>query len=181
MQCGAEAFAAFAHPADLAGGHAGHQGVGFHVFGHHGAGGDEGASAHGMATDHGGVGPQGGAFADLRLGVDTVHGEVGAWRGHVGEHAARATEHVVLNLDAFVDGDVVLYADAVADLDVAAHVHVLSEGAILAYDGTLLDVAEMPDLGSFTDGHVVVDVAAFVYVEITHLSYILFVPALRRA
>ena len=168
VERGAEAFAAFADPANLAGGYASHQGVGFHVFGHHGAGGDEGALAHGMAADHGAVGAQRGAFADLGLGVDAMHGEVGTRRGHVGEHAAWAAEHIVLDLDAFVDGDVVLHADIVTDMHIVAHVDVLSEGAVLADDGTFLDVAEMPYLGAFANAYVFIDVTAFVYVKIIH-------------
>lgn len=37
-----QAFAVLAHPADLAGGDAGHEGMGFDVFGDDGAGGDDG-------------------------------------------------------------------------------------------------------------------------------------------
>ena len=58
--------------------------------------------------------------------------------------------------------------DAVADADVVAHVDVLSQRAVLADHGTLLDMAEMPYLRALSDGHVVVNVAAFVYVVVVH-------------
>ncbi len=59
-----QAFAVLAHPADLAGGDAGHEGVGFDVLGDDGAGGDEGVFAQGDAADEGGVGADGGAALD---------------------------------------------------------------------------------------------------------------------
>jgi hypothetical protein len=63
-----QAFAVLAHPADLAGGDAGHEGVGFDVMGDDGAGGDEGVFAQGDATDQGGVGADGGAFLNPGCG-----------------------------------------------------------------------------------------------------------------
>ena len=163
-----EAFATFADPADLSGGHASHQGIGLHVFGHHGAGSDEGALAHRMATDDSAVGTQRGTFADAGLGIHAMHGEMCAWRGHIGEHTARSAEHIVLDLNAFVDGDVVLHTDVVTDVDVVAHIHVLSEGTVLADDGTFLDVAEVPDFSTLADAHIIIDVTAFVYVIVVH-------------
>ena len=59
-----EAFAMLAHPANLAGGDAGHEGVRLDVMGDHGAGGDEGVFAKGDAADQGGVGADGGAALD---------------------------------------------------------------------------------------------------------------------
>ena len=164
-----EALATFAHPTDLSGRHAGHQGVRLHILGHHSTGSNEGTLAHGMAADHGAISPQGGTFADLGLGIDTMYREMGTRRRHVGEYAARAAEHIVLNLNAFVDRDVVLHADAIADLNIVAHVHILSERAVFTNHGTFLDMAEMPDLGSLADAHILIDITAFMYVEVTHL------------
>ena len=176
-----ESTATFAHPTDLSGGHASHQGIGFHVFGHHGTCGNKGALAYRVTTDHRAVGAQGGTFADTGLGVDAMHWEMGARRSHIGEHTTRPTEHIVLDLNAFVDGDVVLHADVVADVDVVAHVHVLSERTVLADDGTFLDMAEVPDLGSLSDAHVIIDVTAFVYVVVIHIICIKIKSALRQA
>ena len=170
-----EAFAAFAHPADLSGGHACHQGIGFYVLGHHGTCCDKGTLAHRVAAHHGAVGAQRSAFAYAGLGIHAMHGEMSTRGGHVGEHTARPAEHIILNLNTFVDGDIVLHTDIIADVDIVAHIHILSEGAVLADDGTFLDVAEMPDLGSFADAHIVVDIAAFVYVVVVHLFFILVV------
>ena len=171
LKGGIEAFATFAHPADLSGRHAGHQCVWFHVFGHNGASGDEGALAYRMATDHSAVGTQRGTFAYLGLGIDAMYGKMGARCSHIGEYAARAAEHIVLNLNAFVDGDVVLHTNIVANLYVIAYVDILSERAVFTNYRTFLDMAEMPDFGSFADANIVIDVTAFVYVLVVHIIF----------
>ena len=89
---------------------------------------------------------------------------MGAWCGHVGEHATRAAKHIILNFNAFVNRNVVLNANVIADYHVVAHVHILPKRAVFANHGTRLDVAEMPNLGAFADAHVVIDVTAFVYI-----------------
>ena len=65
-------FTANTHPADRAGGVADHQGMVGDVFGHDGAGADEGVAADGMATDDGAIGPQRRTFLD-KGGADLVH------------------------------------------------------------------------------------------------------------
>lgn len=62
-------FVVFAHPADLAGGHADHQGIGLDVLVDDGTRADEGVSADGDAADDGAVGAQGGAFLDQGVAV----------------------------------------------------------------------------------------------------------------
>ena len=101
------------------------------------------------------------------------------WGGHIGKHATRSTEHIVLNLNAFVDGDVVLYTHMVANLHIVAHIYVLSERAAFTYHCTRLDMAEMPNLCPFANAHVVVNVTAFVYLIVIHsnLLYFMFGPS----
>ena len=72
LQVFGQTLSAFTHPADGAGGVAGHQGVIGDVFRHDGAGADEGVAADGVAADDGAVGPQGGAALD-EGGADLVH------------------------------------------------------------------------------------------------------------
>ena len=82
-----EASSAFAHPADLTCRNSGDEGIVFDIFGDYGTGGDQCAAAHGVAADDGAVGSQRGPFFYQRLGVDTVHGEVGAGGDDIGEDA----------------------------------------------------------------------------------------------
>ena len=169
-QRGAKPLATLTHPTDLARRHTGHQRIGFHVFGDHGAGGNEGALAHRVAAHHRAVGAQRGAFANPGLGILAVHREIGPGRTHIGEHAAGTAEHVVLQFHALVNRHVVLDAHAVADPHVVADVDILAKGASLADHGTRLHVAEVPNLGILADHDVVVDIAALVYEVIAHDS-----------
>ncbi len=82
-----EAAPAFAHPANLSCRNPGDEGVVFDIFGDNGTGGDQGAATHSVAADDGAVGSQRGPFFYQRLGVDTVHGEVGTGGDDIGEDA----------------------------------------------------------------------------------------------
>ena len=167
-----KALAAFAHPTDLSGRHTCHQSVGFDVLGHHSTRGNEGAFTHRMSANHRAVGSQRGTLADAGLGIHTMHGKMGARCGHISEHATRSTKHIILNINAFVNRNIILHADIVANMDIITHIHILSERAIFADDSTFLDMAKMPDLGPFANAHIVVDVAAFVYVLVVLLFFL---------
>src|SRR5690606_31976662 len=81
----------------------------------------------------------------------------GARVEHVREHAARAEEGSVLDLDALVDRDVVLHAHAVADPDAPADEAVLPERGAAADASARADVTEVPDLRVLADDGAVVD------------------------
>ena len=160
--------AAFAHPADLPGGHAYHQGVILHVAGHHGPGGDERRTADRVAADYGTVGSQGSPLAHARACVYTVYREMGPRSNYIREYTRGPTKNIVLEFNALVNGDVVLDAATVPDPDVVADVHVLPQRTVPTDDSSLLDVAEMPNFGSSADGDPIVDIAARVYEKVLH-------------
>jgi hypothetical protein len=74
-------FAKFTHPADLAGGHADHEGVGFDVFVDHGACAHKGMFTNGDAAHYGAVGPERGAFFDQGVAEFVFALNQGAARG----------------------------------------------------------------------------------------------------
>lgn len=144
-------FAKFAHPADLTGGHADHEGVGFDVFVDHGACAHKGIFANGDAADHGAVGAQGGAFFDQCVAVFVFALDQGAGVVHVGEHHAGAAKDALFQGDVVVHADVVLYFAAVANGDLVADKDVLAKGHALADFCAAADVDEVPDAGAFAD------------------------------
>ena len=94
--------------------------------------------------------------------------EVGTWHKDVGKHTGRTAEHVVFKLHALIDGNVVLDAHAVAYLDLRANVDILPQRAVLAQNGTLLDMAEMPHLGAAAYLDAIVDIGTLVYENIVY-------------
>ena len=179
LQVWTETFAAFADPADLSGGHTCHQGIGLHVLGHHSSSSDKGTLAYRMAADDSAIGTQRGTFANPGFGIHAMHGKMRTRRGHIGEHTAWTAEHIVLNLNAFIDGDVVLHPYTITNLHIIAHIHILAERAVLSNDSTLLDMAEMPNLRAFADAHIFIDITAFVYEIFAHLFFL--IPSRRPA
>ena len=63
---------------------------------------------------------------------------------------AGAAENAIAKHNAFINAYVVLQLAAVADANVVGYIDVLTKGAVFANAGTLLDVAEMPDLGALS-------------------------------
>lgn len=120
-------FAKFAHPADLAGGHADHEGVGFHVFVDHGACAHKGIFANGDAADHGAVGTEGCAFFDQGVAVFVFALNECAGVVHVGENHAGAAKNAFFQSHVVINRDVVLHFAAVADGDLVTDEHVLAE------------------------------------------------------
>ena len=113
-------FPADAHPADLFGRVAYHQGMIGDILRDHGTGADEGVTTDGVATDDGAVGSQGGAFFD-EGGADLVHfGDFRPGIVDVGEDHGWTAEDAVFEGHAFIDTDVVLDLALVADGNVGA-------------------------------------------------------------
>src|SRR5439155_821977 len=141
--------------------------------------GEDAAPDHRARPDQG-VLPDGNAADDRRIGTDrgpSLHQgalvlvfarDVAPGSHHVGEHAARSTEHVVLQLHALVDGDIVLDLHVRPDAGARHHHHVLPQIAALADDRARHHVAEVPDLGSPADDGAVVDVGGLVNEVVCH-------------
>lgn len=144
-------FAMFAHPADLPGGDADHQGVGSDVLVDDGARADEGVFTDGDAADDSTVGAQCGALLDQRVAVFVLALDQRAWVVDVGEHHAGAAEHALFQGDVVIDGNIVLDLAAVADHDFVADEDVLPQRHPGADAGAAADVDEMPDAGSFAN------------------------------
>lgn len=157
-------FAVFAHPADLAGGHADHQGVGLDVLVDDGARANEGVFADGDAADDGAVGAQGGALFDQGVAVFVLALDQRAWVVDVGEHHAGTAEHPLFQGDVVIDGDVVLDLAAVADDDLVADEDVLPQGHPGADAGAAADVDKMPDAGTFANLGAGIDDGGFMLV-----------------
>lgn len=75
---------------------------------------------------------------------------------------------MILKFHSLVNRDVVLNLDPIADLHVRTHVDVLPESAPFSYGCSRLNVAEVPDAGSVSDRHTLVDVGAFVNKKASH-------------
>src|SRR5213596_2116308 len=163
-------FAALAHPSHAARRHAHHQRVRRDVGRHDRAGADERVLAERDAAQDRGVGTDGAAPLHARGAVLVLARHVAPRVQHVGEHARRPAEHIVLQGHAFVDRDVVLDLDVVADLRAGHHHHVLAQVAALADDGARHDVAEVPDLRAAADLGSIVYIARFVDEEVRHLG-----------
>src|SRR5690606_30327583 len=118
----------------------------------------------------GGVGADGRPAPDPGGLVFVLARDVGARVDDVGEHARRAAENIVLELDAFVDGHVVLDLDVVADSSPRHHHYVLAQVAALANDRTGHHVREVPDPGAGADHRTVIDIAGFVSEPVGHRS-----------
>src|SRR6266581_4203946 len=165
-----EPLAALAHPPYPARGHAHHERVRRHVGGHDGAGADERVLAERHPAHDRGIGADRAAAFHQRGAVLVLARHVAAGVEHVGEHAGRPAEHVILEGDALVDRHVVLDLDVVADAGAGHHRHVLPEIAALADHGPGHHVAEVPDLRALADPSALVDVARFVDEVLRHLD-----------
>ena len=163
--------AALAHPPYLPGRNAGHQGVIFHIFGHDGSGGDQGAAPYRMTAHYRAIRAERCAFAHARTRVDSVHREVRPRSIYIRENAGRATENVVLQFDAFVDGNIVLDSDTIPDPDIVANIDILSERTVSSDNRPPLNMTEMPDLRSFADAYAIVDIRTIVNEKVRHTSH----------
>ena len=169
-----QAMAALAHPSYLPGRNAGHQGVIFHILGHYGSGGDQGAAPYRMTAHYRAIRAERCAFAHARTRVDSVHREVRPRSIYIREYAGRTAKDIVFYLDALVNGNIVLDPDTVADAGVVANVHILAQGTVRSDDSPFLDMAEMPNLCSGANLDAVIHVAAFVNEKVLHSLCSLF-------
>ena len=163
-----QAMAALAHPPYLPGRNAGHQGIIFHILGHYGSGGNQGAAPYRVTAHYRAIRAKRCAFAHARTRVDSVHREVRPRSIYIREYAGRTAEDIVFYLDALVNGNIVLDPDTVADAGVVANVHILAQGTVRTDDSALLDMAEMPNFRSGADLDAVIHVAALVNEEVLH-------------
>lgn len=164
-----ETMATFADPTELTGRDTDHEGIIFDIFGDHGTGANEGRTAYGVTTDNRTVGTEGSTFPDECLGIDAVNREMSTRCRDIGEDAGRTAEHVVLNLYAFIDGNIVLDTDTIANADIIANIDILTQRAVLAEAGTTLDVAEMPYLCAFADFYIIIDKTTRMYEILFHI------------
>ena len=139
------------HPADLPRGHTDHERKVRHVTSDDGAGTDKGMAPDSRAADDSAVGAECRALPHERA-PKLILARHRSPRVHdVGEHHARAAEHVVLQRHRVVDADVVLDAHVVADHDVVADVDVLPERAVAADARARADMDPVPDARALTD------------------------------
>ena len=117
---------------------------------------DHGKAPNRISAHNGGISPDGGST--LHQGnLEFVFPLNESPRiDNIREHHGGAAENVIFKLNALIYGYVVLDLHAVADLHIVGNVHVLTEGAVLANGRSGLHMREVPDLGSGTDGNVVV-------------------------
>ena len=160
--------AALADPTDLPGRNTGHQGIIFYVFSHNGTGGYQGAAPYRMTAHYRAIRAEGGTLAHARTRVNTVHWEVRPRSIYIRENAGRATEDIVFELNALVDGNIVLDPDTIPDADIVANIHILAQGTILSDDSPTLDMAEMPNFRPGANLDAVIHVTALVNEKVLH-------------
>ncbi len=103
------------------------------------------------------------AAADERPSIFVLQqGGVAPRIHHVREHAAGPTKDVVLELDPFIDRDVVLDLDVIPNPGPRHHDDVLPQIAALADHRPGHHMGEVPDLAILPDDRPVVDIRRFV-------------------
>ena len=55
------------------------------------------------------------------------------------------------------------HLDAISDCYIAGNIDVLSKGAVFTDHCTTLDMTKMPDLCVFSDGYIIIHIAALMY------------------
>ena len=101
-----------------------------------------------MTAHYRAIRTEGGSLAHARMRVNSVHREVRPWSIYIRKNTGRATEDIVLKLNAFVDGNIVLDSDTIPNADIVTNIHILAEGTILSNNSPSLDMAEMPNFCS---------------------------------
>jgi len=149
--------AAGAHQADLFGGVADHQGMVGDIFGHDGAGADEGVLTDGIAADNGAIGTECRALLNKCWPYLIHFTDFRPWIIDVGKDHGGSAKNAVFQRYAFIDADIVLNFALVADFGVGTDNNVLADVAVVADFGAGKDVGEVPHLCAFADGNVVVD------------------------
>ena len=121
-----------------------------------------------MTAHDGTVGSKRSPLTHERARVRAMYRKMRPRCSHIREHAGRAAENMVLQLNALVHRDVVLDSHSVADPDIVRDVDILSQRTVPADDGSPLDMAEMPNFRSGADGYAIVDITAFVNEVVRH-------------
>lgn len=151
-----------AHPAELAGGVSDHKREVGHGFGNDGTGTDECIVTDVVAADHGGIGTDGGTAAHTGAGILASAVDTAAGIGNVSENHRGTEENVVTASNAGIDGDVVLNLHVVAKRDAAGYEDILTEIAAFTENTIGHDMAEMPNVSTFTNLAAFVDNCRFV-------------------
>ncbi len=145
-----------------------HQRVSRHIAPDHRSGADEGILPDGRAAENGGVRADRRPPADQGGLILVATGNLTARVDHVGEHAARSAEDVVLQGHPLVHRNVVLDLHVVPDPHRRHDHHVLPEGTACADDGAGHHVAEVPDPGPCADDGPGVDVGRLMHEVVGH-------------
>ena len=157
-----------AYPPYLPGRNPGHQGIIFYVFRHNGTGGYQSATPYRMPAHYRAIRAEGGSLTHARTRVNSVHREVRPRSIYIRENAGRATEDIIFELNAFVDGNIVLDPDTIPNVDIVANIHILAQGTILSNNSPALDMAEMPNFRSGANLYADIHVTALVNEKVLH-------------
>ena len=103
-----------------------------------------------VAAHHGGVGADGRPVADPRL-ADRPLGVECSWDQIVGQRGGGTEKHVITDVDARIDTDVILDLATIADGRAGIHEDVLAQDAVASNSGTAPDVTVVPHPSSVSD------------------------------
>ena len=166
-----QATTTLAHPPYLPGRNPGHQSIILYVPCHHGSSGDQRRAPYRMTAHYRAIRAEGGSLAHARTRVNSVHREVRPRSIYIRKDTGRATEDIVLYLDALIDGNVVLDPDTIPDPGVVSNVHILAQGTVRSDNSAFLDMAKMPNFRSGANLDAVIHVAALVNEIVLHSPF----------
>lgn len=146
-----------AHPADLPGRYAGHQGIGLYVAIDYRTRGDKSIFAHGNTANNRAVGAERRTFLDCGRTVLILSRDGSARIVDICEDHAGAAEDVVFKGHGIVDADIVLHFYVATDPHVIGYEYVLTEGTSFADPRPAGDVYPVPDAGASANLGAVVD------------------------
>lgn len=141
----------FAHPADLPGRYADHQGVSRYVLVDHCACTDKCELTDGDATDDGAVGAKCCPLLDDCIAILVFAFNQGARVIHVGEYHAWPTEYALFQVHVIVDRYVVLDLAVIANRNLVTDKDILAKRYALADACAATDMDKMPDTGTVTN------------------------------
>ena len=144
-------FSIAAHPADMAGGHADHQGIGQNIGVDHGARADKRIFSDGDTANDGAVGAEGRAFFDICGAVLVLARNPRARIVNVGKDHARPAEHAFVQRHTVIDADIILNLAAIADDDPVADKDILAQRCLPPNPGAAADMRPVPDTAAGAD------------------------------
>ena len=121
-----------------------------------------------MSAHYCAIRTEGGSLAHARTRVNSVHREVRPRGIYIRKNTGRATEDIVFEFNAFVNGNIVLDPDTIPNVDIVTNIHILAQGTILTNNSPALDMAEMPNLRSGANLDAVIHVTALVNEKVLH-------------